>query len=72
MRPLPPELSAKIDEIKSWLFEGDQHEVARRSRKSRVWVNKVLNKKAFNAKIVEVAIQVMNENKARFEINTKE
>lgn len=68
MKPLPHELEAKIDEVKSWMLEGDQDRVAAKSRKSREWVNKVLNKKAFNAQILESAIQVMNENKARFEI----
>lgn len=69
MKPLPSELEAKIDEVKSWMFDGDQDKVASKSRKSRVWVNKVLNKKAFNAQILEAGIEVMNENKRRFEIN---
>lgn len=67
MKPLPPELEAKIDEVKSWMFDGDQDRVAAKSRKSREWVNKVLNKHTFNAQILEAAIEVMNENKARFE-----
>lgn len=67
-RKLPPELEAKIDEAKSWLFDGDQDKVAIKSRKSREWVNKVMNKKAFNAEIVAAAIQVMEENKAKFDI----
>lgn len=66
MKSLPPELEAKIDEVKSWMFEGDQDKVAAKSRKSREWVNKVLNKKAFNAQIVEAAIEVMEENRVRF------
>ena len=67
-RTLPTELEAKIDEVHKWMFEGDQDRVAAKSRKSREWVNKVLNKKAFNAQILEAAIEVMNENKARFQI----
>jgi hypothetical protein len=70
MRPLAPELEAKIDEVKLWMLEGDQDRVAAKSRKSREWVNKVLNKKAFNAQIIESAIEVMEENKARFQCNT--
>ncbi|MBT1698256.1 hypothetical protein KK083_15290 [Fulvivirgaceae bacterium PWU4] len=66
MKSLPPQLEARIDEVKSWLFDGDQDKVASKSRKSRAWVNKVLNKKAFNAQILVAAIEVMNENKARF------
>jgi hypothetical protein len=68
MRLLPPELEAKIDEVKLWLFEGDQARVAKKSRKSRQWVNAVLNKHAFNAQILKAAIDVMNDNKAKFEI----
>jgi hypothetical protein len=68
MRTLPVELEAKIDEVKTWMLDGDQERVAAMSRKSREWVCKVLNKKAFNAVILDAAIKVMNENKARFEI----
>lgn len=71
MRPIATELELKIDEIRLWMFEGDQDKVAAKSRKSREWVNKVLHKKAFNAQILEAAIEVMNENKARFEIQPK-
>lgn len=71
MKQLSPDLEAKIDEIKMWMFEGDQDRVAAKSRKSREWVSKVLNKHAFNPTIVECAIEVMNENKARFECNHK-
>jgi hypothetical protein len=70
MKNLPAELEAKIDEIHSWMFEGDQDKVAAKARKSREWVNKVLNKRAFNAQILEAAIEVMNENKQRFECAT--
>lgn len=68
---ISPELEAKIDEVKQWMFDGDQDKVAARSRKSREWVNKVLNKHAFNAQILDAAIEVMNENKLRFEIQPK-
>lgn len=71
MKSLPPELDAKIDEVKSWLFEGDQIRVAKKSRKSRTWVCKVLNKKAFNSQIMQAAIEVMNDNKSRFEIHVR-
>lgn len=70
MRPLPPQLEAKIDEVKSWMLDGDQERVASMTRKSREWVCKVLNKKAFNPVILDAAIKVMNENKARFEIGS--
>jgi hypothetical protein len=71
MKPIPAELEAKIDEAKSWMFAGDQMEVARRSRKSEEWVSKVMNKHAFNEDIVVAAIEVMNENKAKFEIKAE-
>lgn len=69
MKALPPELEAKIDEIKSWmLFEGSQNEVARRARVDKMRVSKVLNKRISpTPKILDAAIEVMNENKARFE-----
>lgn len=69
MKPLPPELEAKIDEVKSWMLEGDQDRVAEKARKSRVWVNRVLNKKAFNTQILVAGIEIMNENKALFQIS---
>jgi hypothetical protein len=69
MKPLPEELTAKIDEIKSWLLvPGDQDKVAAKSRKCREYVNKVLNKKAFNAEVIAAGVEVMNENKRLFEI----
>lgn len=68
LKPLPPELEAKIDEVKQWMFDGDQARVAKKSKKTREWVNKVLNKHAFNAQILKAAIDVMNDNKAKFEI----
>lgn len=71
MKPLPKELDEKITEIHSWMFEGDQDKIAARTRKSRVFVNRVLNKRAFNAQIIEVALEVMNENRARFELQPK-
>jgi hypothetical protein len=67
MRALAPELEAKIDEVKLWMLDGDQELVAAKSRKSLRWVNAVLNKHAFNAQILEAAIEVMNENRARFQ-----
>ena len=58
MRTLPADLEAKIDEVKLWMLEGDQDKVAAKSRKSREWVCKVLNKRAFNASILEAGIEV--------------
>lgn len=71
MKQLPIELEAKIDEINLWMFEGDRDRVAAASRKSREWVSKVLHKKAFNSQILEAAINIMNENKSRFECAPK-
>lgn len=71
MKALPTELKDKLREVHSWMFEGDQDRVAAKSRKTREYVNKVLNQKAFNASIMEAGIEVMNENKARFEIKSK-
>jgi hypothetical protein len=69
MKALPQELSDKIDEVNQWLFYGDIDKVAKLARKSRVTVYKVLDKKAFNASVIEKAIEVMNSNKVRFEIS---
>lgn len=71
MKPLPSELEAKIDEIKGWMLDGDQKEVAKRARTWETRVSQILNKRIAPDKIVlDAAIQVMNENKARFEITT--
>lgn len=69
MKTLAPELEAKIDEVKLWMLDGDQERVAEKACKSRQWVNRVLNKHAFNADVLEAAIEVMESNKARFQIN---
>jgi hypothetical protein len=67
MRTLPPELEAKIDEVKSWMLEGDQDEVARRARVDKTRVSKVLNKRiAPTKKVLDAAIEVMEDNRARF------
>lgn len=69
MKQIPTELSAKIDEVHSWMFEGDLDRVAKLSRKSKEWVCKVLRKKVDpNMEIIEAGIQVMNENKMKLEI----
>lgn len=69
MKPIPPELEAKIDEIKSWMMDGDQKEVAKRARTWETRVSQILNKRiAPDKKVLEYAIQVMNENKSRLEI----
>lgn len=68
MKPISPELEAKIDEIKLWMFDGDQKQVAKRARVSETWVSRVLNKKTGpDKKVLDYAIELMNENKARFE-----
>lgn len=72
MKPIPAELEAKIDEVKSWMFDGDQKLVAKKARRDEPWVSRVLNKKvAPDKRILEAAIEVMNENKARFECSNK-
>lgn len=69
MRTIPTELQEKLAEIRSWLFDGDQKVVAKRSRSGEGHVSRVLNGKMNpNKKILDTAIEVMNENKARFEI----
>ena len=69
MKALPAELSAKIDEIKLWMFEGDQKEVARRAKTFESRVSQILNKRiAPDKKVLEKAIEVMNENRVRFQI----
>ena len=61
-------MDSKIDEVRSWLFEGDQNEVARRARVDKTRVSKVLNKRITpTKKVLEKAIEVMMENKARFQ-----
>jgi hypothetical protein len=68
MKPLAAELEAKIDYVNGWMFSGDQKEVAKRANTWESRVSEVLNKKrAPNKKILEAAIEVMMENKARFQ-----
>lgn len=72
MKALSPELEAKIDEVNGWMFYGDQKLVAKKSRMPESRVSEVLNKKRSpNKQILDAAIEVMNENKARFEIQPK-
>jgi hypothetical protein len=69
MKSIPAELEAKLDEIKSWMFNGDQDEVAKRAGVKKQNVSAQLNKKQVpSKKVLDAAITVMNENKARFEI----
>lgn len=71
MRTLPPELEAKIDEVKSWMFDGDQKRVAKLARVAESEVSATLNKKKNPCmRVVEKGIEVMNQNKARFECQT--
>lgn len=67
MRTLPPELAAKVKEVRTWMLDGDLDKVAARARKSKIYVSRVMNGHRFNAKILEEAIKVMQENKARFD-----
>jgi hypothetical protein len=67
MKKLSPELEARIDEIYSWMFEGDQKKVAKKARVDEPFVSRVLTKKVFpNKKVLDAAIEVMDENKVRF------
>lgn len=69
MKAIPTELQEKLAEVRSWLFDGDQKEVAKRSRSGEGHVSRVLNGKMNpNKRILDAAIEVMNENKSRFEI----
>lgn len=70
--PLPTELNAKIDEIRSWMFlTGSQQRVAKAARISEGYVSQILNgDKKPTPKFMAAAVQVMNENKARFEIGS--
>lgn len=71
MKALPAELEATIKEARLWMLDGDINRVAVKSRKSRVWVSRVLNGHAFNAEIVDAAIEIMMENRSRFECSPK-
>lgn len=68
LKTFPKELEQKVEEINAWLFYGDKGKVAKRSNKSLEYVGMVLGKKAFNMQVLEMAIEVMNENKNRLEI----
>ena len=71
MRQFPAELSAKIDEVKTWLFDGDQQKIAKRAGKCEETVSRALNKKHLSPAVIEIAVEVMNENKRLFEIQTQ-
>lgn len=69
MKALDPQLLAKIEEIRGWMLDGDQKEVARLSRTDEPRVSKMLNKKITPSKrVLDAGIEVMNKNKVRFEI----
>jgi hypothetical protein len=71
MKALPAELEAKIDEIYSWMLDKDINKVAKISGRHRNWVSRVLRKKvAPDMKVIEAGIEVMNQTKARLEINS--
>jgi hypothetical protein len=68
MKPLPAELEAKIDEIRSWMFGGYQRVVAQRAGTTEGVVSLMLNKKRTPSdKVIEAGLEVMNERKAKFE-----
>jgi DNA-directed RNA polymerase subunit K/omega len=72
MKALPTELIEKIKEVKSWMFDGDQAEVAKRAKTFETYVSAQLNmRRPPSKKVLDAAIEVMNENKARFEINDR-
>jgi hypothetical protein len=72
MKPLPKELDELIDEIHCWMFSGDQKEVAKRARVAESRVSEILNKRiAPNKKVLDAGVEVMNENKARFQVPIK-
>jgi hypothetical protein len=70
-KEIPQELATKLKEIDSWLFYGDKKKVAKRVGKRADYVGKVIAGELINPQIIDVAIEVMNENKARFEIKPK-
>lgn len=68
---IPAELEDKIKEIRQWMIvDGDMDRVAAKARKSRRWTQKVLNGHTFNAEIVDAGIEIMEENKARFRVQS--
>lgn len=71
MKPLPPELEAKINEIKSWMiFDGDQNRVAKKAGLSKQRVSAMFNNRATpNKRMIEAGVEVMNENKATCEVS---
>ncbi len=70
MKPLPTELSNKIDEIRTWMFNGGQKELARRARVSEARVSLFLNKKIPpTISLLDEGLKLMNERKAKWEIN---
>ncbi len=72
MKSLPTELEAKIDEVHSWMFYGDVKEVGKRACTWPQRVSAMLNKRIpIDKRVLEVGIEVMNENKSRFEIEPK-
>ena len=69
MKTIPLELEQKIDEIKSWMFDGDQKRVASIAKVSKQTVSNVLNKRIPpSKKVIEASIKVINENKLAFDI----
>ena len=71
MRPLPPELEAKIDEVKLWMFNGGQRIIHIRTGVDEGTIAKMLNKKMTPSdKVLKAAIELMNERKAKFEVST--
>jgi len=68
---IPAELSQKLIEVNEWLFYGDKKEVAKRAHKSYNYTCQVLDGARMCKEVIVCAIEVSNENKARFEITPK-
>jgi hypothetical protein len=66
MKTKPQEFINKLSEVNSWLFYGDVAKVVKRSGKSLTYVSRVLAGKHHNETIIQCAIEVMEENKVKF------
>lgn len=72
---IPTELQQKVIEANQWLFYGDKKKVAKLANKNEKYTIEVIQAvmrgdgRKFNREIIECAIEVMNENKARFQIS---
>jgi hypothetical protein len=72
MRALPKELESFIIEAHSWMFSGDQQEVAKLCSKSESTVSSMFNLKMTPSKeFLDAAKQVMDKNKRRWDIENE-